>query len=123
MDFFFCIPMIFGCQTKISPDGGQVPRICPRCHNAAVTSAKSKEWFEFCFVPLIPMGSSHIWICSICQWSQAIQQGGWEPQPVTSVPVQPGGYYPPQPQPTWQGAPPAPSNQSYPSNQGQYKPQ
>lgn len=87
---------------------------------AAVCSAKSKEYFEICFVPLIPMSSKHIWLCSICQWQIPIQAGGcvfflfsallpfisifvtlfsWEPQLVTNVPTQPGGYYPTQPGP------------------------
>lgn len=86
-----------GCTTTISPDGDQQPRICPRCHNggvyfhyicprftatsdllsrsAAVVSAKSRNWFEVCFVPLIPMNSKHVWMCSICQWSVPLQQG------------------------------------------------
>ncbi|PPQ78550.1 LOW QUALITY PROTEIN: hypothetical protein CVT25_011822, partial [Psilocybe cyanescens] len=152
-----------GCTTKISPEGDQTPRICPNCHNgesnltslsqneltsyhyliAAVASAKSKEYFEFCFVPLIPMSSKHIWRCSICQWATSIQPGycplpvfdgvqldddivislffRWEPQSVTSVPMQPGGYYPPQPPPAWQGSPqnyqPGPGAPFY---QGQY---
>ncbi|KAJ3483339.1 hypothetical protein NLI96_g6391 [Meripilus lineatus] len=79
MDLFFCIPIIFGCPTKIKPEGDPTPRICPRCHNVAVQRAKSRTWFELCFVPLIPMGSKHIWICSICQWSVPLQPN-WEPQ-------------------------------------------
>ncbi|CAA7267918.1 unnamed protein product [Cyclocybe aegerita] len=114
---------LVGCQTKISPEGDQTPRICPRCHNAAVTSAKSKEYFEFCFVPLIPMSSKHIWACSICQWAVPIQQG-WEPPLVTNGPP---GYYPPQPPPTWQQQPNYGPPQGYPppgpGYQGQYKPQ
>jgi len=35
-------------------------------------------WFELCFVPLIPMKSKRIWMCSICQWNVPVQQG-WEP--------------------------------------------
>ncbi|KIM49278.1 hypothetical protein M413DRAFT_103107 [Hebeloma cylindrosporum] len=110
---FFCIPLICGCSTKISPEGDQTPRICPRCHNAAVSSAKSKEFFEFCFVPLIPMSSKHVWLCSICRWEVPLQQG-WEPQSVANLPMQPGGYYPQQPQPGWQPNQP----QHY---QGQYQ--
>ncbi|CCM06229.1 uncharacterized protein FIBRA_08475 [Fibroporia radiculosa] len=95
MDFFFCIPIVFGCPTKVSPSGDQTPRICPRCHNASVVSAKSRMWFELCFVPLIPMRSKHIWMCSICQWNIPMQQG-WEP-PLPSYgppPTQPGGWQP-----------------------------
>ncbi|OCH95494.1 hypothetical protein OBBRIDRAFT_788049 [Obba rivulosa] len=96
MDFIFCLPIIFGCPTKIKPEGDQSPRICPRCHNASVHSAKSRTWFELCWVPLIPMNSKHIWICSICQWNlpkQTGQQQGWEP-------AVPGFNF----QPGWQGA-------------------
>lgn len=44
-------------------------------YSAAVISAKSRNWFEFCFVPLIPMNSTHVWLCSICQWQVPLQQG------------------------------------------------
>ncbi|KAF8797878.1 hypothetical protein BYT27DRAFT_7070656, partial [Phlegmacium glaucopus] len=69
------LTIIVGCQTRISPEGDQTSRICPQCHNAAVTRAKYKDWFEFCFVPLIPISSKHVWRCSICQWTVPIQQG------------------------------------------------
>jgi len=78
---FVCIPLVWGCPTKIHPEGDQTPRICPRCNNASVISAKSRMWFEFCFVPLIPMRSSHIWLCTVCQW-QVPHQQGWEPNRV-----------------------------------------
>ncbi|CAL1704342.1 unnamed protein product [Somion occarium] len=101
MDFFFCIPILIGCNKKIKPEGDEPPRICPRCHNASVTRAKSRTWFELCFVPLVPLSTKHIWICAICQWNIPIQPG-WEPQ----VPVygfQPGGQAP------WGGPPVHPS--------------
>ncbi|KAI9569512.1 hypothetical protein HD554DRAFT_2091683 [Boletus coccyginus] len=78
MDFIFCIPIAFGCPTKVSPSGDQGSRICPRCHNASMFAAKSRKWFEFCFVPLIPLKSKHIWMCGICQL-QTEMQPGWEP--------------------------------------------
>ncbi|KAH6918739.1 hypothetical protein BKA70DRAFT_1248131 [Coprinopsis sp. MPI-PUGE-AT-0042] len=80
MDFFFCLPVLFGCKTTLKPEGDPNPRVCPRCNNVAATSAKSREWFELCFIPVIPMGSKHIWICSICQWRSPRGQGLWEPQ-------------------------------------------
>ncbi|KAG2061213.1 hypothetical protein BDR06DRAFT_924787 [Suillus hirtellus] len=79
MDFFFCLPIIFGCPTKIKPEGNQGARICPRCHNAAMFTAKSRTWFELCFVPLIPLNSKHVWMCGICQLQVNVQPG-WEPQ-------------------------------------------
>ena len=41
----------------------------------AITSAKSTEYFEICFVPLVPFSSKHIWLCRICNWSAPVQQG------------------------------------------------
>ncbi|KAF9532333.1 hypothetical protein CPB83DRAFT_847668 [Crepidotus variabilis] len=99
MDFCFFIPILFGCQTEIKPEGDMSIRVCPRCNNGAVTSARSKQYFEICFVPVVPMSRKHIWICSICQWSHPRQDGSWEP-----MTVQHPGYYPPQPPPQayWQ---------------------
>ncbi|KAJ8519887.1 hypothetical protein ONZ45_g3200 [Pleurotus djamor] len=55
-------------------------------------AAKSKMWFEFFFVPIIPLSSDHVWICSICQFKAPIQQPSqWEPQIAQNF-----GYYPPQ---------------------------
>ncbi|TCD61676.1 hypothetical protein EIP91_008098 [Steccherinum ochraceum] len=96
MDFFICLPIFFGCTDKIRPDGDPTPRVCPRCHNASVISAKSRMWFELCFLPVIPMSSKRIWVCSICQWAVPIQPGGWEP-----TAPQYGQGYPQQGQ--WQG--------------------
>ncbi|OBZ75950.1 hypothetical protein A0H81_04440 [Grifola frondosa] len=93
MDFFFCLPIFFGCPTKIKAEGDQTPRVCPRCNNASVHSAKSRLWFELCFVPLIPMSAKHIWVCTICQWSVPIQPG-WEPA-LPSYGFQRGGQGPP----------------------------
>ncbi|RPD66015.1 hypothetical protein L226DRAFT_530150 [Lentinus tigrinus ALCF2SS1-7] len=75
---FFCLPIVFGCPTRMKPEGDQTPRICPRCHNASTIRVKSRMWFELCFVPLVPMNKEHLWVCTICQWSVPIQQG-WEP--------------------------------------------
>ncbi|KAH9854111.1 hypothetical protein C2E23DRAFT_819634 [Lenzites betulinus] len=75
---FFFLPCIFGCPTRLKPEGDQTPRICPRCSNVSTIRVKSRLWFELCFVPLIPMSSEHLWLCTICQWSVPLQQG-WEP--------------------------------------------
>lgn len=48
----------------------------------SVFGAKSRQWFEFCFVPLVPMSSKHVWMCSICQWQVPIQQGYVQPTSV-----------------------------------------
>ncbi|PWN93520.1 hypothetical protein FA10DRAFT_264159 [Acaromyces ingoldii] len=92
MDFFFCIPVIFGCPTKIKQEGNGQPHVCPRCHNAQVVTGKSRTWFELCWIPLIPFKTKHIYICGICQW-QAPQDGSYQP-PVAGGG---GGYQPQQP--------------------------
>ena len=52
-DFFFCLPIIFGCPTKTSQEGDGKPYVCPRCHNAQVVEAKQRTWFELCWIPLV----------------------------------------------------------------------
>ncbi|GJE90865.1 hypothetical protein PsYK624_070090 [Phanerochaete sordida] len=92
LDLIFCLPVLVGCQTKVKPEGDTAPRICPRCNNAAVYPAKSRMWFELCFVPLVPMKSKRVWICPICQWQLPIQPG-WQPPVVGEQ-----QYYPQQQQ-------------------------
>ncbi|KJA18580.1 hypothetical protein HYPSUDRAFT_169073 [Hypholoma sublateritium FD-334 SS-4] len=73
---FFCIPIIFGCPSKIKPEGGESARLlCPNCHNLSVMRAKSTMWFELFWVPLVPLHWKHIWMCTICNWSQKVQKG------------------------------------------------
>ncbi|KAF9453287.1 hypothetical protein P691DRAFT_83376 [Macrolepiota fuliginosa MF-IS2] len=69
---FLFIPIFFGCQTKLKPDSHQIPRICPRCHNASVLPAKKTTWFEFFFIPVVPVSRKHILFCTICQWQAAV---------------------------------------------------
>ncbi|KAJ7168196.1 hypothetical protein C8R43DRAFT_983393 [Mycena crocata] len=76
---FFCLPILIGCQQKIKPEGDFTARVCPNCHNAAVFSAKKTTWFEFFFVPLVPLSSKHVWICQICHWMAPHGAGQWEP--------------------------------------------
>ena len=52
-DFFFCIPIMLGCPDKIKQEGDGTPYVCPRCHNAQVVEAKSRTWFELCWIPLV----------------------------------------------------------------------
>jgi len=75
LNFTMCLPIIFGCPTKIKPEGDQTPRMCPRCNNASVISAKSRMWFELFWIPLVPLSSNHIWICTVCQWEVPHQEG------------------------------------------------
>ncbi|TFK62185.1 hypothetical protein BDN72DRAFT_848929 [Pluteus cervinus] len=91
---FFCIPVFFGCQTQIKPQGGQPSRVCPRCHNASVFVAKSTTWFELFWIPLIPFSSKHIWLCGICRWKAPCVEGQFEPA-IAHMPP-PAGYPPNQ---------------------------
>lgn len=111
-DFCFFIPIIFGCPTKIKQEGDGTARVCPRCQNAQVVQAKSRTWFELCWIPLIPMKSNHIYYCNICQW-QAAQDGGYQPQ------LAGGGFgghqgYPQQPQQYGYGPPAQGGQYGYP---------
>ncbi|PWN96845.1 hypothetical protein FA09DRAFT_339781 [Tilletiopsis washingtonensis] len=108
MDFFFCIPIMFGCPSKIKQEGDGTPHICPRCHNAQVVRAKRSKRFELCWIPLIPLGKKHLFFCSICQWSAPVD-GGFQPQVAGggyAHPGAPGGGYGGYPQGQMQGYPP-----------------
>ncbi|KAH7341475.1 hypothetical protein B0J17DRAFT_568008, partial [Rhizoctonia solani] len=100
-----------GCPTTVKPDGsdnGQT-RLCPRCNNGnapanivAVIGAKKRTWLEICFIPLVPMSSSHIWNCSICGWHvDQNQSNGYAPP----LPGPPPNAYNPHYQPNY-GPPP-----------------
>ncbi|KAH9441191.1 hypothetical protein MJO28_015842 [Puccinia striiformis f. sp. tritici] len=95
----FFIPLQFGCPTKISQVDSEKDdiRICPQCHNAAVTSCKTRMWFEFCFLPIIPFKSKKVWICSICRWQSLNEGNGSGPQSVAGLAPPPGGGYGAQP--------------------------
>ncbi|GAA5827019.1 hypothetical protein JCM5353_008890 [Sporobolomyces roseus] len=85
MDF---ICLSFGCSKRYSQEDGQA-HVCPRCHNAQVYATKEKNCLEICCIPLVPLGSKHVWMCSICQWSAsqkgppppAAMQGGYQGPP------------------------------------------
>ncbi|KAG8217372.1 hypothetical protein J3R82DRAFT_5468 [Butyriboletus roseoflavus] len=68
-------------------------------------AAKSRTWFEFCFVPLIPFKSKHVWMCGICQL-QTEMQPGWAP------PLAQPGYQHPDGQNQY-GPPPVGAPQNY----------
>ncbi|SGZ26038.1 BQ5605_C024g09821 [Microbotryum silenes-dioicae] len=91
----FCICLQIGCSNRLSQEGDGQSRVCPRCHNAAVVQVKSTKCLEICCVPLVPLGSDHLWHCSICQWQidqsappPPLPQQGWAP------PQQQQGYAP-----------------------------
>jgi hypothetical protein len=67
---------------------------CPRCRNGqwfveysawkdshnrppplvSVFPAKKTTWFEFCWVPLLPVHWQHLWVCHICSWQEKKQK-------------------------------------------------
>lgn len=71
MDLCICIQL--GCSTKYSQEGGEV-YLCPRCHNGSITAVKETRCLQICCVDLVPLGSKHVYMCSICQY-QASQDG------------------------------------------------
>ncbi|GAA5852501.1 hypothetical protein JCM9279_003476 [Rhodotorula babjevae] len=83
-----CIPLICvcGCDKQLSVEGNDA-HICPRCNNGTVYATKERNCFSFCCVPILPLGSEHIWHCSTCQWA-ASQKG-----PAPPLAGQPGGFY------------------------------
>ncbi|KAF9789869.1 hypothetical protein BJ322DRAFT_563332 [Thelephora terrestris] len=96
----------FGFGQSIKQDDGQMPRVCPRCHNAAVVSAKKKTTFELFCVPIFPLSSKRVWACGICHWMVPIQQG-WEP-PFPGLQGPPPGQWQQSPHPSpgqWQQGP------------------
>ncbi|GAA6053125.1 hypothetical protein JCM3770_002865 [Rhodotorula araucariae] len=82
------IPFIFvcGCDKQLSQEGTQA-HVCPRCNNGTVYATKEQNCFTFCCVPVLPIGSDHVWYCSTCQWT-ASQKG---PAPLPAG--QPGAFY------------------------------
>ncbi|KAF8448192.1 hypothetical protein BGX38DRAFT_1093311 [Terfezia claveryi] len=44
--------------------------VCPRCHNNAVIPRKRREFFTFCFIPLIPISWGEELRCTICGYHQ-----------------------------------------------------
>ena len=44
------------------------------CLPDSVASANKRSWFTIC-VPLFPISSQRVWICSVCGWNVPIQSG------------------------------------------------
>ncbi|KAF8350846.1 hypothetical protein F5887DRAFT_941205 [Amanita rubescens] len=77
---FLFIPIIVGCPTKFKPTSDQqLPRVCPHCHNGSLISAKKTTWFEFFFIPLVPISKQRVWICHICRWTAPFVAGEEHP--------------------------------------------
>ncbi|KAB5578281.1 hypothetical protein GE09DRAFT_1089169 [Coniochaeta sp. 2T2.1] len=111
--------LVFTCgETTFRREVEGYEGIVCRCHNCGNYSAKvvkSKPWFTFCFVPVIPLsmkGYQDV-TCSICNFAQPLEHrqdvqqmrgGGGAGQ--QGMPLQPQGPYPPGPSGGPGGAPP-----------------
>ncbi|GAA5897766.1 hypothetical protein JCM8208_000255 [Rhodotorula glutinis] len=62
---FLCLPIVFGVNTKLKQEGDEV-RQCQNCHNRSCVRVKRSKRFELFWIPLVPLGSKHIWMCHIC---------------------------------------------------------
>jgi hypothetical protein len=57
---------LFGVRTKAKPIA-QIEYPCSKCARSTMyTAMESKRWFTLFFVPLIPLGSSHVVRCNLC---------------------------------------------------------
>lgn len=74
-----CMPMAFGCPSRLKADGESIQRICPTCNDLAVSSATAERWVMCFFIPTISLRSERYWVCSTCEWRAPIVPGGREP--------------------------------------------
>ncbi|GAA5950494.1 hypothetical protein JCM3765_004566 [Sporobolomyces pararoseus] len=61
---FLCIPIICGPQSR----SGEESYYCPRCGNGSAKAYKRKKWFELYWIPIVPLGSKHVYVCPVCRW-------------------------------------------------------
>ncbi|EIN05338.1 hypothetical protein PUNSTDRAFT_137451 [Punctularia strigosozonata HHB-11173 SS5] len=60
-----------------SGDPSESPRVCPKCHQAAVFQTKTTSSLVVLFVSVAPVGNtSHTWKCELCDWSTPLKEGG-----------------------------------------------
>ncbi|GAA6063325.1 hypothetical protein JCM10212_005493 [Sporobolomyces blumeae] len=80
---FLCIPIICGPNSSLKQENDDLC-YCPRCGNASVRGFKRRKWFELYWIPLVPLGTKHLWLCPVCQWN-CPTDGSFQPQPVNST--------------------------------------
>ncbi|KAK9492370.1 hypothetical protein V1508DRAFT_419222 [Lipomyces doorenjongii] len=72
MDF---IPLFFVCgganYNKPLPGYENMRLYCPRCHNISLVAIKKREFFTFCFIPVIPTSLGEALQCTICTFQQS----------------------------------------------------
>ncbi|KAJ6618354.1 hypothetical protein B0H10DRAFT_2217867 [Mycena sp. CBHHK59/15] len=83
-------PLIFGYETKVTPDGEQQAHMCPKCKQSSVFSNKSTKEIIVMFVP-VSSSETGLWVCTTdrCGWTVPIEQEPktWEPAPESSEPL------------------------------------
>ncbi|CAB4253099.1 similar to Saccharomyces cerevisiae YBL029C-A Protein of unknown function [Maudiozyma barnettii] len=70
---FLFIPLICGTREFNSAYDNKPEHVglyCPHCHNNSVAAVKSKEFFTFYYIPLVPVHWGKQLRCSICSWKQ-----------------------------------------------------
>ncbi|KIW18842.1 hypothetical protein PV08_03131 [Exophiala spinifera] len=108
MAFFFVV----GTKDFTKPLKGYegITAQCQNCGNWSAHPIQSWDWFTFCFVPVIPLGSKHQDIaCSICRFRQDLRN---RPD-VQSQQGQPPMHPPQQGPPQGWGAPPPGQHMRY----------
>jgi zinc-ribbon family len=57
---------LFGFRTKAKPVA-QMEYSCSKCSRSTMfTAIESKRWFTLFFIPVIPLGGSHLIRCNLC---------------------------------------------------------
>ena len=61
---------LFGVRTR-SKGLAQVEQPCAKCSKPTIhTGVETKRWFTLFFVPVIPLGTSHLLRCNFCGLKQ-----------------------------------------------------
>ena len=57
---------LFGVRTR-SKGLAQLEQPCSKCSKHTIhTAVEAKRWFTFFFIPVIPLGTTHILRCNLC---------------------------------------------------------
>lgn len=64
--------ILYGIRRR-SAGVGQLPYVCPRCHqNVPHTVVKMQTKFTLFFIPLFPLGTSYKATCANCQYEEKV---------------------------------------------------
>ena len=66
---------LFGVRTR-SNGLAQIDQPCSKCSKHTIhTAVETKRWFTLFFIPIIPLGTSHLLGCNVCGLKQE-----WSPE-------------------------------------------